>query len=130
LCLDSFVEIIISDDLLWLYKQGVLSSEICPIGSYRISENNFPDILNEPLKTIFSPIGTVLLSNGLAPCKCWEKKDSIVICQNEIDWNKELKDSMRMFSSKFDEMVCLLKTIENLKAQKESKEALELWNEI
>jgi len=130
LCLDSFVEIIISDDSLWLYKQDVISSDNCPIGSYRISGNKFPDIINEPLRMIFSPIGIILLSNGLVPSKYWEKRDSIVLCQEEIDWNKELKDSMRIFNSKFDDMVCLLKTIENLKAQKESKEALELWNKI
>ena len=128
--IDSFVESIFCTDSIWLHRQKELTSENCPFGSYTVHGNRLPDIVEEPLRMLLSPAGEIIMSNDLDTSDNWEKKGSMMRYRYGFSYSKELKDSMASIGDKFDELYRLLEKLDDLKARKESNEALNLWDKI
>ena len=125
--LNSFVDSIFYQDELWLYKQSELTPENCPFFSYNVNGNRLPDIVEEPVRLLMSPIGKILIEHELESKEYWKESEGLMIYRYGLSPSNAMKDSLNEFSEKFDELFRLLEEMKVQKRKKESGEALDLW---
>lgn len=126
--LDSFVDKLLYEDDIWLYKQEEATPDNCPFHKYHVRGNRLPEVLEEPVKMLLSPAGEILVKHALTSNEQWEKSGDMMRYRYGYSPTATMKDTLNEFNEKFDEFYRLLEQLQEYKRQKASNEAKDLWD--
>ena len=135
--ISEIVDKTVRNDELWLHTSETLNSDKFPIDHYIVSESHVPDILELPVKQVFSPIGKILVAHKLDSNKNWENKNRekldinhSLLYRHPLVWSKEMIHSIEQYNERFNELSQLIQEYKILSGQNPGKKALDLWDEI
>jgi hypothetical protein len=123
----------LSDKELWwhmsLKEMGVLSPYCC-------SGNKDPEIVNKGVRRIVGRLGSVLCEYGfLTHEDSWFEHGSLRNGQKPVPyypyglgWSQEMRAIMKQYNEMYKQAYAEYKEIKALKAQKQTKIAIEIWN--
>lgn len=115
---------------LWLHTRQELVSKNFPEDFYAFADETGPQSLNNAVKELLSPVGLLLLENGLDTEENWEVSGKLALYRHSLEWNREMQDSMKKYSARFNELAVLVKEYEILAEKSAGNEALDLWDSI
>ncbi len=128
-----FSEEALSTKELWwhlsLKEMGVLSPYCC-------SGNRDPEIVNKGVRRVVGRLGPILSEYGfLRHEDCWLEHASKCYGQKPtpyypygLSWSQEMRIIMIQYNEIYKQAFAMYKEIANLKAQKQTKQAIEIWN--
>ncbi|MGD6933972.1 MAG: hypothetical protein ACQCN5_07195 [Candidatus Bathyarchaeia archaeon] len=128
-----FSEEALSTKELWwhlsLKEMGVLSPYCC-------SGNRDPEIVNKGVRRVVGKLGPILSEYGfLRHEDCWLEHTSKCHGQKVIPyypygliWSQEMRSIMKQYSEIYKQAYTKYKEIVNLKVQKQTEQAIEIWN--
>lgn len=127
----------INKDDLWLFRQKEITSYNCEFGKYFMDENinKIPDIIEDSVRLLFSPIGKILMDFGLIDTDMkkfqdWKISGERVRYRWGFECSKGMKETMIKLNKSFKELHYLLKERESFKMDIEGDKALNLWEEV
>jgi len=124
------VEAIINQTDLWLHTNQTFATKNFPSDQYLLKGNLGPQILETALKELLSPIGKLLMTNGLDTDKNWEKIQEAFLYRHPLDWSKEMTLCIEQYNKRFNELAKLVQEYETLSMQSSGNDALYLWDSI
>ena len=124
------VDKIINNDELWLHKQEDLCSDNFSPGKYSMKGRRGPEILEDEVRKLLSPVGKILIQYNLDTSENWEEKNDCLYYRHNLDWSREMKDCMEQYSECFNELSGLVKEYESLSRHTRENDALELWDSL
>ena len=124
------VEEIINNDELWLHSREELRTDNFPHGQYTMKGRHGPEILEEAVRKLLSPVGKILIQYNLDTDENWQEKTDYMYYRHDIDWSYEMKECMDQYKEQFDELSCLVKEYVLLSRKTRENDALELWDSL
>jgi len=125
-------EILSNEELWWHLSLKEMSAH----SPYCCSNNNVPEIVNKGVRRIVGRLGPILHEYGFIKNEAiWIENGSTFNGLNVIpyypygfDWSQEMRTVMKQYNETYKHAYTKYKEIMNLKMQKQSKQAMEIWN--
>lgn len=124
------VEDIMNPDEFWLHSKDSLALKDFPADLYLSLGKEGPKILSTPVGKILSPIGELLLEQGLDTEKNWDRQGETVLYRHPLEWSKDMIRIMGQYHERFNELSRLIEEYESLAVKNTGNDALELWDSI
>jgi hypothetical protein len=128
--ISNLVEAIMNDSRLWLHTQEELTPDRYPVDHYRIADDHPPAILEAPVKTLFSPLGDLLMAHGLDGSENWETCGSHTVCRRALVWSQEMVQCILQYNEQFNALAELVEKYESLSVENSGADALSLWDSL
>lgn len=124
------VEKILDQDNLWLHKQSELEQDLFEQGAYAFEGANRPEILEQALLKLLSPVGGLLIKIDLDTLDNWEEKDGNFLYRHPLNWTMEMKQCIENYNLGLNELSDLMAAYQKLLKQSTGSDALDLWDSI
>ncbi len=124
------VEKVLDQDILWLHKETELEPDRFERDAYDFDGARGPDILEQALLNLLSPVGALLMGQNLDKSDNWEEKDGKFIYRHPLDWTREMKQCIEKYSREFNVLSDLVDAYQELSKQSTGSDALDLWDSI
>ncbi len=124
------VDKVLGQDYLWLHKENDLDPAHFKKDSYGFMGVQGPDMLEQALCRLLSPLGRLLIHNGLDTEANWEEKGDEFVYLHSLDWSREMKQCMETYSLGFNALSDLISTHKALSEKRTGSDALDLWDSI
>lgn len=124
------VESVVNQDILWLHSMESLTRINFPENHYATNKTKGPQVIETELKKLFSPVGDLLLQNGLDTEQNWKTIDGMVIPRHTMEWSPEMSQCIEQYNDRFNELSKLVQEYEKLSKMNSGNDALDLWDSI
>ncbi len=117
-------------DDLWRHKENQLDPARFEKDSYGFVGVKGPEMLEQALSSLLSPVGRILIHSGLDTAANWEEKEGEFVYRHPLDWSREMKQCIENYSLGFNALCDLITANKVLSAQRTGSDALDLWDSI
>ncbi len=124
------VDKILGRDDLWMHRENELDPARFEKDRYGFEGAQGPQILEQALRKLLSPVGGLLIHSGLDTAVNWEEKEGEFLYRHPLDWSREMKQCIENYSLGFNALSDLIAAHKALSEQPTGSDALDLWDSI